>query len=93
MTPEQAKFGVRVRTLVDWPGVPAGSEGIIIEDYKTGVMVAWLGMDRKDGFNKQDLAYYLELHEKYAAEILDEAITEHDALAWRIEHPNFGGTS
>ena len=94
MTPEQAKFGVRVRTTVDWPGVPAGSEGIIIEDYKTGVMVmvAWLGTDLKDGFSKQDLVY-LELSPKNADRALNEAITTHDDLAWRIEHPNFGGTS
>ena len=41
MTVDQACIGNRVRTLVDWPEVPAGTEGVIDEDYGTGVMVAW----------------------------------------------------
>lgn len=41
MTPEQARVGVRIRTLVEWSLVAAGTEGVIDEDYGTGVMVAW----------------------------------------------------
>lgn len=41
MTEEQATIGTRVRTLVDFSGVDKGTEGVIDEDYKTGVMVAW----------------------------------------------------
>ena len=32
---------MRVRSLVDFSGVPKGTEGIIDEDYVTGVTVAW----------------------------------------------------
>lgn len=92
MTPEQARVGVRIRTLVAWPEVPAGTEGVIDEDYGTGVMVAWVGNGMRDGFSKEDLKY-LEVDPKYAAEALDQAIARHDDMEWRIEHPNFGGTS
>lgn len=37
----QAKVGVRVKNLLAFPGVPEGTEGIIDEDYGSGVMVAW----------------------------------------------------
>lgn len=37
----EARIGVRVKTLVDFSGVPKGTEGVIDEDYGTGVMVAW----------------------------------------------------
>jgi hypothetical protein len=43
---EEARVGTRVRTLVDFSGVPKGSEGVIDEDYGTGVTVAW---DLPDG--------------------------------------------
>jgi len=41
MTVHQARVGVRVRSLVDFSNVPRGTEGIIDEDYGTGIMVAW----------------------------------------------------
>lgn len=37
----EARIGVRVKSLVDFSGVPKGTEGVIDEDYGTGVMVAW----------------------------------------------------
>jgi hypothetical protein len=37
----QVIVGKRVCSLVDLPEVPAGTEGVIDEDYGTGVMVAW----------------------------------------------------
>lgn len=37
----EVKIGVRVKSLVDFSGVPKGTEGVIDEDYGTGVMVAW----------------------------------------------------
>lgn len=33
--------GTRVRSLIPFSGVPRGTEGVIDEDYGTGVMVAW----------------------------------------------------
>lgn len=41
MISEQARVGTHVRTLVAWYGVPAGTEGVIDEDAKTGVVIAW----------------------------------------------------
>lgn len=41
MNRNEAKVGTRVKTLTDFSGVPAGTEGVIDEDYFTGVMVAW----------------------------------------------------
>lgn len=37
----EARIGVRVKSLVDFSEVPKGTEGVIDEDYGTGVMVAW----------------------------------------------------
>lgn len=41
MTESEARIGRRVLTLRDFAGVPAGTEGVIDEDYGTGVMIAW----------------------------------------------------
>jgi hypothetical protein len=41
MKPEEARVGVRVVSLRTFVGVPAGTEGVIDEDYGSGVMVAW----------------------------------------------------
>ena len=38
---EEAIVGQRVRTRVSFSGVPKGTEGVIDEDYGTGVTVAW----------------------------------------------------
>lgn len=40
------KLGNRVRSRIDFNNVPAGTEGIICEDYGTGVTVAWDLPDR-----------------------------------------------
>ena len=37
----KVKLGTKVKTLVDWSGVPKGSVGYIVEDYGTGFTVAW----------------------------------------------------
>ncbi len=41
MKAEQAKVGARVMSRVEFSGVPIGTEGVIDQDYGTGVMVAW----------------------------------------------------
>lgn len=41
MTKDQAQVGTRIRSLVPFAGVPRGTEGVIDQDYGTGVMVAW----------------------------------------------------
>ena len=41
MEHHEASVGVRVRALRAFVGVPAGAEGVIDEDYGSGVMVAW----------------------------------------------------
>ncbi len=41
MTIEEAKVGVRIRTKREFSRVPEGTQGVIDEDYVTGVMVAW----------------------------------------------------
>ncbi len=41
MTARQALVGRRVVSLRDFASVPAGTVGVIDEDYGTGVMVAW----------------------------------------------------
>ena len=41
MTTHEACIGTRVRTNVALSGIPRWSEGVIDEDYGTGVMVAW----------------------------------------------------
>lgn len=46
MKPGEARVGLRVRSLVDFSGVPKGTEGVIDELYSTGFMVAWDLPDR-----------------------------------------------
>jgi len=41
MKSDEARVGTRIRTRVDFSGVPQGTQGVIDEDYGTGVMVAW----------------------------------------------------
>ena len=38
---EDAVVGRRVRLRVSFSGVPKGTEGVIDEDYETGVTIAW----------------------------------------------------
>jgi hypothetical protein len=61
MTRDEATVGTRVKTLVEFCNVPAGSEGVIDEDYGTGVMVAWdLPHKLRDGFDKESELHFLE---------------------------------
>lgn len=41
MTKKEIEIGGRVKSLEDFLYVKAGTEGIIIEDYGTGIMIAW----------------------------------------------------
>jgi len=41
MDKREAVVGTRVRSLREFSGVPKGTEGVIDEDYGSGVMVAW----------------------------------------------------
>jgi len=41
MTEQEAKTGTRIKSLVEFTGVPKGTEGVIDEDYGNGVMIAW----------------------------------------------------
>lgn len=43
---DKFKLGTRVETICDWPGVPAGTQGIVCEDYGSGITVAWDLPDR-----------------------------------------------
>ena len=40
-THTQLVVGARVRSLIDFSGIPKGTEGVIDEDYGSGFMVAW----------------------------------------------------
>jgi len=46
MLKSESVVGTRVKSLVDFSGVAKGTEGIIDEDYDSGVMVAWDLPDR-----------------------------------------------
>lgn len=46
MTIGEISIGKRVKTNRGWAGVPVGTEGVIIEDYGTGIMVAWDMQDK-----------------------------------------------
>lgn len=46
MKESDATVGRRIRTLLEWVGVPAGTEGVIVDDYGTGIIVAWDLPDR-----------------------------------------------
>lgn len=41
MTIDEATVGTRVRSTLEFAGVPKGTEAVIDEDYGTGVMIAW----------------------------------------------------
>lgn len=43
---KEYKVGARVRSLEAYRDVPKGTEGVICEDYGSGVMVAWDLPDR-----------------------------------------------
>lgn len=54
MKKSDAIIGQRVKTLRAFSGVPEGTEGVIDEDYGSGVMVAWDLPDRPlpEGYKK-----------------------------------------
>ncbi len=54
MTRDEAQVGVRVKTTVAFGRLPKGSEGVIDQDYGSGVMVAW---DGPPGFNRLPPGY------------------------------------
>jgi hypothetical protein len=64
MTSEQAIVGTRVKALVGFSGVPRGTEGVIDEDYGTGVTVAWDGppgfAKLPEGYRKYDGKYAIQ---------------------------------
>ena len=53
---DEAVIGTRVESLIDFSGVPCGAQGVIDEDYGTGVMVAWdlLKQPLPAGYRKHD---------------------------------------
>ncbi len=42
----EARVGSKVKTVCDFPGVPMDTVGLIVDDYGTGIMVAWDLPDR-----------------------------------------------
>lgn len=54
MNISEATVGTRVRSLMNFSGVPKGTECVIDEDYGTGVMVAW---DNPPGHSKLPAGY------------------------------------
>lgn len=43
---ENYQLGTRVKTLIAFSGVPEGTHGMIVEDYGSGIMIAWDLPDR-----------------------------------------------
>lgn len=35
------KVGARVRSKIEFAGVPKGTEGVVIKDYGSGIIIAW----------------------------------------------------
>lgn len=61
--PHHARIGTKVRASIPFNGVPAGTEGIIDENYGEGIMIRWErfpGDFLRDGFSWDELEY-LEL--------------------------------
>ncbi len=46
---DEASVGNKVRCLCDFPNVPMNTIGLIVEDYDTGITVAWDLSDRPLG--------------------------------------------
>lgn len=69
MTKEQARIGTKVKTNVEWAGVPQWTTGTIVEEYNLGdeggVMVEWDIPNHwkplRDGFSKKDELHFLEV--------------------------------
>lgn len=43
MTEEEIKIGIRVKNNIPFFGIPKATQGVIDEDYGSGIMVAWDG--------------------------------------------------
>lgn len=56
MMPYEVRIGLRVKSLRGFVGVPMGTEGVIDEEYDTGVMVAWdlPGSPLPPGYQRHD---------------------------------------
>jgi hypothetical protein len=54
-------------TLADWPSVPAGTRGTVLELYDTGITVSWDNYDGKlnDGFADDELEYLVFASKKH----------------------------
>jgi len=52
MRMNEVVVGAKVRTLIDFSGVPKGTQGVIDQDYGKEIMVAWNLPDRPlpDGY-------------------------------------------
>lgn len=66
------KVGDLVMVLADFSGIEAGTKGLISENYKTGVMVEWQGLNtpshqrpKADGFGEDELEYLAFATEKH----------------------------
>lgn len=72
---EQCTPGDRLMTLADWPSVPAGSRGTVLELYHQGIMINWDDVDINDGFSDEDLQYIVfatKKHPKVDPEVYNE---------------------
>lgn len=62
---EEATVGRQVKSNVEFACVPAGTLGVITEDYGTGVMVEWKIPSNfkplSDGFDKETELGYLDV--------------------------------
>jgi len=78
MTVSEAVVGQRVRSLVDFSGIPKGTDGVIDEDYGRGVMIAW---DYPKGVLP---AGYHEYDQKPAVQtrIVRDGFNKTDELQW-----------
>lgn len=54
--PDLVEVGERVMVLADFSGIPAGTKGIVTENYKSGVSVTW----EKDGKTAEDIRAAME---------------------------------
>lgn len=52
----EVRIGLRAKSLRDFSGVPMGTEGVIDEEYDTGIMIAWdlPGNPLPVGYSKYD---------------------------------------
>jgi hypothetical protein len=82
MSIDQAKLGARVRSTRDFVGVPRGTQGVIVEDYGSGITIRWdkEGEVLDDGFDKKEELVFLELVE----DVEFESVEPSKALASNV---------